>query len=299
MVKDSDFIHAGNILSTLCMAFFQSVSKPKIICDLRGDLISEAKLKLNFNISITNIFNYFQAEIADRFALNRSDFFLAICQPLKEIYIQKGIPEDRIWLIRNGVDTTLFDFQEVKKHDECIITYAGGFQVWQGIDNLLRAIERSKKLKKIKFKLIGFDNTNTELKKMLKKKFRNKVILVDRVPQQEMIAHLKSSSFFILTRDKHPVVYHSFPSKFAEYLAIGRPIIVTDVDETASFVRRYKCGVVSKSGPESLARAIEQACELSLDEIRAMGQNARDLAVQQFDWKIISEQYFNHLKQLN
>ncbi|MFX0202025.1 MAG: glycosyltransferase family 4 protein [Candidatus Hodarchaeota archaeon] len=298
-LRDSDFIHAGNVLSTLCLGFLLPMKHQTIICDLHGDVVSEAKLKIKFHYSLINLFNLFQAKIADHFAIRFSDYFLAVCEPLKQSYVTKGVPRDKLWVIRNGVDTTLFDFQKPKKFNELVITYAGGFQVWQGIGNLLRAVELISKRSKIKLKIIGLNSTQTELRKRLMKRLQDKVILVDRMPQEELIPHLKNSSFFIIPRDKHPAVYHAFPTKFAEYLSIGRPIIVTDVDETADFVRTYKCGIVTRSNPESIAEGIERASELSSNEICAMGRNARSLAVQQFDWKIISKQYLNYLKQVS
>ena len=48
-------------------------------------------------------------------------------------------------------------------------------------------------------------------------------------------------------------------TKFAEYAALGRPILVTDVDETANFVRNYRCGFVSDPHPANLAKTLSEA----------------------------------------
>lgn len=297
-VRDSDFIHAGNVFSTLCLGFLLPMRNQRIICDLHGDVVSEAKLNVKFHYSLLNFFNLFQAKIADYFAIKFSHYFLAVCEPLKESYVKKGVPREKLWLIRNGVDTTLFDFQKPKRFNELVITYSGGFQVWQGINNLLTAMELISKRSSIKLKVIGFDTGQAKLKKRLTERLGEKVILVDRLPQEDLITHLRSSNFFIIPRDDHPAVHHAFPTKFAEYLAVGRPTIVTDVDETANFIRTHKCGIVTKPNPESIAEGIEQASELSLGEIDSMSQNARNLAITQFDWKIICEQYFYYLRQL-
>jgi len=58
--------------------------------------------------------------------------------------------------IRNGVDTELFKPKSMKSENEHFtVIYAGGFQKWQGIDNLILAVKYLK-TSNVKFKIIGF-----------------------------------------------------------------------------------------------------------------------------------------------
>ena len=60
-----------------------------------------------------------------------------------------------------------------------------------------------------------------------------------------MLDLLSSASILISPRPNHVASRAAFPVKFAEYAALGRPILVNDVDETADFIRKYDCGFVS------------------------------------------------------
>jgi glycosyltransferase involved in cell wall biosynthesis len=46
----------------------------------------------------------------------------------------------------------------------------------------------------------------------------------------------------------------AFPTKFAEYVATGRPVIVTNVDETANFVQKFDCGFVCQPNSYQLLK---------------------------------------------
>jgi len=82
-----------------------------------------------------------------------------------------------------------------------------------------------------------------------------------------------------------------FPCKFSEYLALGRPIIVCDVDETARLVRQHHCGLVSEPSPAALAETIRAASNFTQVELNQMGQNARRLAEREFSWDDIGRKY--------
>lgn len=69
------------------------------------------------------------------------------------------------------------------------------------------------------------------------------------------------------------------PIKVLEYLGYGRPLIVTDVEETAAIVRAADCGVVVPDTAEGLAAGIAEVAAASADQIRSWGAAARRAAL--------------------
>jgi glycosyltransferase involved in cell wall biosynthesis len=102
---------------------------------------------------------------------------------------------------------------------------------------------------------------------------------------------LRSVAVFIIPRISHPALRHAFPTKFAEYAAMGRPIMVNDVDETADFVRKYDCGFVSDPSPEAMARTMEEVAKISSETLAEMGNHARSMAEENFSWQKIGDEY--------
>ena len=203
---------------------------------------------------------------------------------------ERHIPVHRIGLVRNGVDLELFDRPPRNPTDGFIVCYAGGFQSWQAIDNLVSAVELLPK-DHVRLKIIGFTEHHADLKSSIAGRLGDRVELVNRVTQKELVSHLAAADVLISPRVRHRATEVMFPCKFAEYLALGKPVIVCNVDETARLVRQHHCGLVSEPGPAALAETIWAASNLTRAELNQMGQNARRLAERELSWDDIGRKY--------
>ena len=194
-------------------------------------------------------------------------------------------------LLRNGVDLDLFRPNPTPPPaSPFIVAYAGGFQPWQGLDNLVQAFTRIDD-PNIKLRIIGFKSADLPFKQQLKALLGDKVELIDRVPQTDLIDLLTSAHVCAIPRAPHPAVRVAMPTKFGEYLGMGMPTLVCDVDETAAMVRQAHCGWVSEPTPEAIAATILNAASAPAAQLTTMRQNARRLAQQEFAWEVIWQRY--------
>jgi glycosyltransferase involved in cell wall biosynthesis len=205
-----------------------------------------------------------------------------------------GIQPNQTAVVRNGVDLSRFQPQGGSGDCGFTVAYAGGFQIWQGIENLVEAAERIAD-PLIKVKVIGFTPGDAALKRNLGQRLGKRAVLLDRMSQQQLIRELSSSDVLIIPRPASPVVKVAFPTKFAEYLALGKPVIVCEVDETAKLVRQHHCGFVALPNPDSIAQTINLARQTNVDRLRTMGANGRQLAEHEFSWDVIGERYHQQL----
>lgn len=290
-IKQYDFIHAGGSSCAYFSIILKLLNKTKVIYDVHGDVINERLLYWSSILNFRRAFHYFQAVIMEIIALKFSDYFLVVSNPSREKLIGKGISKNKILLVRNGVDLNLFRPKLTYDCKEFTICYAGEMQKWQGIKNLIDAAERIN-VDEIKFKIIGFTIKDRKLKEKIKRILENRVELINRLPQEELIKTLLYADALIIPRLSHPAISVAFPTKFAEYLALGKPIIVSNVDETAKFVKKYNCGIVSKPDPDSICSAVVKLFRMGDEKREIMGANARRLAEEAFGWDIICRKYF-------
>jgi glycosyltransferase involved in cell wall biosynthesis len=82
----------------------------------------------------------------------------------------------------------------------------------------------------------------------------------------------------VTPRRRTPYNELAVPIKLLEYLGYGRPLIVTDVEETAAIVRGADCGVVVSDTAEGLAAGIAEVLLASADRIQSWGEAARRAA---------------------
>lgn len=295
-VHTHGIVHAASV-SAYVMGITKSLGNFTLVSDLQGGFEESRILKSN-----AYDFSYYYRRAITRIAhpiiLKQSDYFVACSRRLERDLIRKGIDKEKIAVIRNGVDTEIFKPSKQKSTTNTFtVTYAGGFQKWQGLKNLLEAAHVFKDTV-VKFKIIGFKNSDFALKEGIRQSLGNKVELVNFLPQRKLVLHLQNSDVFVIPRSGNVATEPAFPTKFAEYLAIGKPLIVTDVDETAQLVRTHDCGFVCKPDVDSIVETIMEARETPFARMKQMGENGRCLAETQFDQRVLGRAYFQFLSRI-
>jgi glycosyltransferase involved in cell wall biosynthesis len=302
LMRGYDIIHGGGTGGAYVAGLAKYFLKldNKIIYDIHGNAIEENRLLRRSLFDMTGNYRVFQTKIMESIATKYSDYFIACSEPLKDYYNSKGIDKDRIEVIPNGVDTELFKPKNVndKENKNFIVTYAGGFHKYQGIDILIRAGELLQEEDDVKFRIIGFQKGDLHLKRSIDQRLGKKAELIDRLPRRDLVSYLNESDILVIPRLSCPALEAAFPTKFVEYISIGKPVIATRVGQIAKLVEEYNCGLVCEPTAESLADAIAKAKNLSHEELFKMGTNGRKLAVTKFDQDIIGKKYSKFLYEI-
>ena len=290
MMRKYDFIYTGCEGAGHSVFFCKPFIKAPILYDVHGDIEAQSaltrQLATNGRINTPSL----RVRIVCAMAMASADQIITVCEPHTKQYIRDGIASERVSMIRNGVDLDLFKELPFPEKPEYTIGYAGAFQNWQGMENLVEAMDAIKN-PGIRLLMIGFDSEDEPLKRELSNRFGHRVKLVDRVDRPTLVEMLRTVGVLIIPRFDHPAIRHAFPTKFAEYAAMGRPIMVNDVDETAKFVKEYNCGFVAEPSPGDMARTIRQIAETPTDVLAEMGKRARKMAEGNFSWDIIGDEY--------
>jgi glycosyltransferase involved in cell wall biosynthesis len=300
-LKGFDAIHGGSNYACYVLGLMKNLQNFTLFYDVHGCIEEPLLKKGNFDViraRIPRYLLYLQEFMLEEVSVRHSDFFITCSKPLRDRLVHRGIDQRLVEVIRNGVDTELFKpriFSSSCK--EFTVTYAGAFQGWQGIENLVAAAT-SIKGTDVRFKLIGFRKKDLALKSELRRILAGRGELIDSLSQGELVDQLCLSDILIIPRSKNCVTQMAFPTKFAEYIATGKPVIVTDVDETAGFVKEFNCGFVCEPTAESIARTIIKAKKLPPNTLFNMGKNGRRLAESQFDRRIIAKQYHEFLRKV-
>jgi len=295
-LQDCDVIHAVGDTAFTAMVW-KMFCGATVIHDVDADTLAEAQMYWRQWRDWDNALLLLQTHIMNWVEYRSRDYFVTVSKPLlQRLIADKEVPEKRLELVRNGVDTDLFKPSPRTPNKQFTVCYAGGFHVWQGIDNLINTAKLLA-AESIRFQIIGFQNDNAELKQRIRTALDDKVELIDRIPQEELIGQLSQADLLLIPRTPDPAVEIAFPTKFAEYISMARPVLVTDVDETARLVREHNCGFVVDPEPAAIAAGIKQAAVLDLGTLSEMGANGRRLAESTFSWPVICDDYAAQLVQ--
>ena len=272
------------IFCNLAMSpFICSLSKLQgipMILDNHGDLVSEMDLlnqdplkKLYYKM-----ISFFDFRLADR--------IICVSNSMIDDLKQRGVPEDKLYYVTNATDLDFFqplnetEINKLKDElglpDKLICGYIRSADKWQGVDSLIKT-SKNYRDDDVFFLFVGFSKN--------KKRDHNSLFL-PRVDLDLVKSYYGVSDILVLPRPYHKSTEVAAPTKFAEYAAMGKPILTTDVGDAAKLVKKYKCGIVIEDNqPENIIKGINKFKSLSKNDIIKMGQNARKMAEKEFSLK--------------
>lgn len=153
-----------------------------------------------------------------------------------------------------------------------VILYAGTLNARYGILQLLEAFA-SINDPRMSLIICGEGDSKDDVRKAAAADAR--IRFLGRLSHCEVLA-LQSQATILINprRNDEDFAKYSFPSKILEYMSVGRPVIAYELDGMPPEYRDY---LVYVSGCEvsSLAETIRRVCDLTDDELNAMGARSQ------------------------
>jgi glycosyltransferase involved in cell wall biosynthesis len=229
----------------------------------------------------------------DRFELARADETWNVSPRMSEARQSlRGLPEARYpqHIVPIGLwfdQIPRYDFDEIDKTE---LIFIGGLFEKQGVQVALRAVPLIlEKVPGFKFRIIGTGPYEDVLKKLAEELgISDKVIFEGGIPDQDVANEkLARAALAVAMYDKRidDFSYFADPGKIKNYLAVGLPVLLTDLPHNAQEIDSKRCGKVLEYSEEALAGAV---IELMTDEdlLREYRNNALEYA-RQFDWNVL------------
>lgn len=291
LCRDKYDLVYGNMALGTFLSLLGKLKKTPLIFDMHGDIKQEYLIENNARwskISFKFLIYYFIEIMNMRF----SDKIVCVSKMMiKYLNEEKGIPQENMAYITNGIDLEFFKSfddgkvsemrEQLGLENKLVFGYIGGLQKWQGLENFIEAARKNNN-KKIAFLIVGINK-----KQIVKEK---NIIYVPRITRTQVPLYYSISDILVLPRPSHSATEIAAPTKFAEYVAMKKPVLVTNVGDAANLVRRYGCGLVVKNNSiKSLLKGIEVFRSKTERELNEMGRNSRKLAAKEFDWNNIKD----------
>jgi glycosyltransferase involved in cell wall biosynthesis len=151
----------------------------------------------------------------------------------------------------------------------------------------------------VRLELLGQGDAVKELKALSRDlAITDKVKFLDTIRYDKVPKWINSGHVGILPFPDWPGWNTSSPIKLFEYLACGKPIIVSNIPAHLDVLKDQEFVFWAGDGsPECLAEAIRLAYR-TRDQLRELGNKARDYVVQHYTWKKQSNklaEFLNHV----
>lgn len=230
------------------------------------------------------------------------DGLLVISNNLLDYYKNKIGNKVKYQLIPVLVD--IEEFSSLPSEKENYVAYAGNLS--EDKDGLYTQIQSFAKACKVfpdlKFYVIGNSqrpSTKEKAQEIVEKLgIENNVFFTGFVSRQELVKYFKNASALMLFKPKGIQADYCFPSKIAEYLASGTPVITTKTGELINLLRHRESALLSS--PDEMDQFANNLIEV-LSDIKLsnyISKNGFEIARANFDYQNQSLEILKFIKEL-
>jgi glycosyltransferase involved in cell wall biosynthesis len=214
------------------------------------------------------------------------NFYITVSNFSRELLINLGVPESRIFVLPNGVDLKRYDQKTSCAKVDDLILFVGRIIRPKGLHVLLESLNYLNK--PVSVKIAGPIQDTRYFKELLgsgilQKRGLHDVEWLGCLTQDEMVGWYRRASIFI-----NPSIMDDFGIVNLEALACGTPVIASDSGGMTDIVKNGVNGLlVPPNDPKQLAIALEKLLES--EKLREeYGRNGRRLVEEHFSWDMIA-----------
>jgi glycosyltransferase involved in cell wall biosynthesis len=226
-----------------------------------------------------------------------ADRVLVITDALKHEMASRGVPEERLVVLPNGVHTARFAprerdarlERELGVSGKTVVGYAGGLVDYEGLDLLLHAAAALREHRS-DFHVVVVGDGHYE-RRMHREADRLRlgdvVTFTGRVPHDQVAGYLSVFDITPFPRLPLPVCELVSPIKPLEAMAMGKAAVVSSVAALTEIVRDRETGLVFEKGDaRSLTKVLDRLIDDPLLRER-LGDAARRWVTAERDWSAI------------
>ena len=320
-VKDYDFIYQRYSGLSFAGPFLAKKNNIPLILEFNSSDVWKMKYWFKQSSSLktllVRIVNSFKIPIVsyiEEYNLRNALLIIVVSTSLKETLTKKGIAEEKILVYPNGVDpqkySTAIKGDEIKKKYRLgnykVVGFVGTFGQWHGVVQMAKSINLFFQLdpgkkKEVKFLLIGDGSLMPVVREVIHTNgYMDNVVFTGLVPQSEGPKYMGACDILLSPHIKNPdgSAFFGSPTKLFEYMAMGKPIIASDLDQIGDILEHKKTAYLIEPGN---IRQLSNAIQVLLDDSKLredLGKNARVEALKKYTWKKHTEKLLEKLNEI-
>ena len=217
------------------------------------------------------------------FLYSRASHLMVNSPAYRDYLLRKGVPDEKITLISNGVDPDMFDpgqkgariRKKYKLKDRFVVCYAGALGVANDIPTILRAAQQLKRDSRIHILIVGDGKERANLERMAKRMSLDNVTFTGACPKNDMNDYLAASDAGLATLQNIPMFQMTYPNKVFDYMAAGRPTVLGIDGVIRKVVEAARGGVFVQPGDPTVFASTIMELSRSPERAAKMGRDAR------------------------
>ncbi len=197
---------------------------------------------------------------------------VVVTDSFKKTLIERGIPAEKIEVVKNGVNKNLFQpipkdealLDELGLRGKKVIGYIGTHGMAHKLDFVLQCAANMKERKDCHFLLIGSGAEKANLLRMKEALQLNNLTMLDPVPKTEVGQYISILDISLIVLKKSPLFKTVIPSKIFENAGMEIPILMGVEGEAQGIIEHYGAGLCFE--PENEGDFVEKLNSLLTDD---------------------------------
>ncbi|MCH7820327.1 MAG: glycosyltransferase family 4 protein [Candidatus Marinimicrobia bacterium] len=289
-------------LTALSAWFIARIKGAKFVLDIRdlwpASIISLTHMKSGLVV--------FVLKKLEKFLYNRADLISLAVPGFREHII--GVvdkPKNYIDLL-NGAPDEFFEVEESNISIEglpnldgkFVVFFSGNHGIAQATDTLIKAAEKLKESDKIHFLFVGNGICKPAMIKLSKESGLTNTTFIGSQPRKKMPHIIDMASLCVVPLRRLPIFEHAMPSKMFEYMARGKPIILSVLGEAKTLLEESGGGIcIEPENHKELADTILTLYENS-EMASQLGKNGKEFVRNNYRKSVIIENFSKALKEV-
>lgn len=237
----------------------------------------------------------------EQYLIYNADRLIVISQGLKNQLIEKGIKEEKITVVPNGVDTNSIRpmdrdeslYQKYKLENKFVIGYIGSIVRYEGLQELLKVLADlvGQGHKDIRFLVAGEGSFVSNLKDLTSKlNLVEHVVFLGKIPHSDVPKYYSLFDLCVFPRLDEEVTNIVTPLKPLEAMASGKVVIGSNLEAMREMVVDEVNGFIFDNTREDLFNKIiylynnRELCD-------TMKGRARTWVIENRDWSVVTQGY--------
>jgi PEP-CTERM/exosortase A-associated glycosyltransferase len=248
-----------------------------------------------------NSFKYRISRLVERVVFRKVQALFTICEGLKKEIASRGIPEIKITVIPNSVDSSafypvLYDEDIAGRYglkNKTVYGYIGSFYHYEGIDLLIDAFSKMLKLNKdIVLLLVG---DGPEYMKMLDKvegmNLKEGIVFTGRVAHEQVMRHYSVMDILVYPRKKMRLTELVTPLKPLEAMAMGKMVVGSDVGGIKELIENDRNGMLFEAENVDDLIAVLSGLRTDNGRFNEIVAHAKERVRANYSWQSAVERY--------
>lgn len=237
----------------------------------------------------------------EAFLMNAADAVVTLAETMAVEIVERGVPREKIYLAPNAVDDSLleaqYDAEAFRRsfnigRDEIVVGSVSSIVAYEGFATLLNAAALMRDQgAPVRVLIVGDGTERDNLLELVDQLSLADAILPGRVGPDEALQAQAAIDIFVCPREDLRVCRLVTPLKPVEAMALGKPVVLSDLPALSELVGSDGAGLLVAPGdPAELAKALSGLRE-DPERRAAMGEAGRAEVAAKRTWSRVAETY--------